>query len=74
MSKYAYFLRGQTSTVNELKRIGVKLIDLNVGDDGDWPALQLPNGDVLAIAADDEGNGPGALHVYTKDQLETKPA
>jgi hypothetical protein len=29
--------------------------------------MVLPNGKVLAIASDPEGNGPGAIHVFDQE-------
>ena len=67
--KFAYFFRGKPKPLAELQRLGIEFIDIDAGDGELWPALKLPSGHVLAIARDDEGNGPGALHVFSPDQL-----
>lgn len=70
MSRFNYFFRGKPQVLAELKQLGIQFVDLDL--DGEiWPAFKLPSGTVIAIARDDEGNGPGALHVFTPDQLES---
>lgn len=71
--QFDYFFRATPQVKSELECLGIQFVAVTVDDqdpDGNWPGLQLPSGAILAIARDDEGNGPGAIHVFTKDQLE----
>lgn len=68
MSQYDYFFGEHPEVKVELKKLGIELIDAVI-DEQTWPALRLPSGTILAISQDDEGNGPGAIHVFTKEQL-----
>jgi hypothetical protein len=52
------------ATVRELQQIGVRFVTASIGGYDHWPALVLPSGKVLAVASDDEGNGPGAFHEF----------
>jgi hypothetical protein len=69
-NNYDYFFREHPQVREELKKLGIKFGTIDVGEDRDWPALFLPSGVAMAIARDDEGNGPGAIHVFTTDQFE----
>jgi len=51
----------------ELARLGIKFVACEVGGCEEWPALLLPNGKILAIAEDPEGNGSGAIHVFERE-------
>jgi len=65
--QFDYIFRDRPEVLTELQRLGLRFeaVDVREGEPGEtWPALILPSGTVLAIAQDDEGNGPGALHVF----------
>ena len=51
-------------TVRELETLGIRFVTADIAGYDWWPALVLPSGKVLAVASDDEGNGPGAFHEF----------
>jgi len=63
---FAYFFHDNQGVLDELKRLGIRFCACDVVGDT-WPAMVLPNGKVLAIASDPEGNGPGAIHVFDQE-------
>lgn len=64
-NKFDYFFREKPAVKAELAKLNIKFIEVDVGDgDRHWPGLELPSGAILAIAQDDEGNGPGAIHCF----------
>jgi len=62
-NEFSYFFRECPEVLKELKALGIEFQAV-AAYEGNWPALRLPSGTMLAIAQDDEGNGPGAIHVF----------
>lgn len=73
-NRFDYMFRGgnRPEALAILKKAGIKFVEVNVGGVERWPGLLLPNGQVLAIAADDEGNGAGAIQVLNTKEWEVK--
>jgi hypothetical protein len=60
-------------TRTELKKLGIEFAKLSMTPEHRselWPTLILPSGTMLVIGRDEEGNGPGSIHEYLKDEGE----
>jgi hypothetical protein len=60
--RYSYMLTPELT--RELLDLGIdfRVVTLD-GETEEWPCLVLPSGKFLMIMRDDEGNGPGVIHL-----------
>jgi hypothetical protein len=64
-TQFDYMFQDNPSALDELNELGITFEEVDWDGSGEpFPALKLPSGVFLVIMRDDEGNGPGSLHVF----------
>ena len=61
--QFHHFFTERPEVLRELQSLGIRFEAIAIGNGEAWPGFVLPSKAILLVASDDEGNGPGAIHI-----------